>query len=179
MKHCDDSPEDTARLTDVLPTWCDAVCTVWTCSCLWEVITFRFVCGRAASQFTNPPPNAIFLLYCVMHGAPRRRSAAARLMRLWVRIPPGSWMSVCSECCVLSGRGLCDELIARSEEPYRLWCVVVCDLETSWMRRPWPTGDSCAKNKTNTRCMRLSEPYNDENGIIIIIIIIIIKTKSV
>jgi len=38
---------------------------------------------------------------------------------------------------VLSGRGLCDELITRPEESYRLWCVVVCDLETSWMRRSW------------------------------------------
>jgi hypothetical protein len=40
-------------------------------------------------------------------------------------------MFVCCECCVLSGRGLCDELIIRPEESYRLWCVVVCDLETS------------------------------------------------
>ena len=38
-------------------------------------------------------------------------------------------MDVCCECCVLSGRGLCDELITRPEESYRLWCVVVCDLE--------------------------------------------------
>ena len=38
-------------------------------------------------------------------------------------------MFVCCECCVLSGRGLCDELITRPEEFYRLWCVVVCDLE--------------------------------------------------
>ena len=38
---------------------------------------------------------------------------------------------VCRECFVLSGRGLCDELITRPEESYRLWCVVVCDLETS------------------------------------------------
>jgi len=30
---------------------------------------------------------------------------------------------------VLSGRGLCDELITHPEESYRLWCVVVCDLE--------------------------------------------------
>jgi len=30
---------------------------------------------------------------------------------------------------VLSGRGLCDELITRPEESYRLCCVVVCDLE--------------------------------------------------
>ena len=32
---------------------------------------------------------------------------------------------------MLSGRGLCDELITRPEESYRLCCVVVCDLETS------------------------------------------------
>jgi len=38
-------------------------------------------------------------------------------------------MSVCCKCCVLSGRGLCDELITRPEESYRLWCVDVCDLE--------------------------------------------------
>ena len=55
----------------------------------------------------------------------RRRSAAARLLRSWVRIPPEGWMFVCCECCVLSGRGLCDELITRPEESYRLWCVVV------------------------------------------------------
>ena len=29
---------------------------------------------------------------------------------------------------MLSGRGLCDELITRPEESYQLWCVVVCDL---------------------------------------------------
>jgi len=39
-------------------------------------------------------------------------------------------MFVCCECCVLSGICLCDELITRPEESYRLWCVVVCDLET-------------------------------------------------
>ena len=59
------------------------------------------------------------------------RSKAARLLRSWVRIPPGSWMSVCCECCVFLGRGLCDELITRPEESYRLWCVFVCDLETT------------------------------------------------
>jgi len=59
----------------------------------------------------------------------RRRSAAARLLRLWFRSPPGSWMSVCCVCCVLSGRGFGDELITRQEESYRLWCVVVCDLK--------------------------------------------------
>jgi len=40
-------------------------------------------------------------------------------------------MDVCCECCVLSGRGLCDELITHPEESYRLWRVVVCDLKTT------------------------------------------------
>jgi len=30
----------------------------------------------------------------------------------------GSGMSVCCECCVLSGRGLCDGLITCPEESY-------------------------------------------------------------
>ena len=64
----------------------------------------------------------------------RRRSSAARLLRLWVRIPPGAWMFVCCECCLLSGRGLCDGLITRPEESYRMWRVVVCDHETSQTR---------------------------------------------
>jgi len=38
---------------------------------------------------------------------------------------------------VLSGRSLCDELITRPEESYRLWCVVVCDLETSRICSPY------------------------------------------
>ena len=80
----------------------------------------------------------------------RRGSAAARLLRSWVRIPPGSWLSI---CCVLSGRGLCDELTTRPEESYRLWCVVVCDLETSWMRTPWLTGGCCAKKEK--KCITL------------------------
>ena len=39
---------------------------------------------------------------------------------------------------VLSGRGLFAELIIRPEESYLQWSVVLCDLETSRMRRPWP-----------------------------------------
>ena len=83
----------------------------------------------------------------------RSVSAAARLLRLWVRIPPGEWMSVCCECCVLSGRGLCDELITLPEESYRLWSIVVCDPETWRMRMPWPTGGLSRqkkKKRTNT-----------------------------
>ena len=55
----------------------------------------------------------------------KRGSAAARLLRSWVRIPPGAWMSACCDCCVLSGRGFCDWPITRPEEFYRVWCVWV------------------------------------------------------
>jgi len=61
----------------------------------------------------------------------RSRSAAARLLGLWVRIPPRAWKFVSCESCVLSRRGLCVGLITRPEESYRLWCVVLCDLETT------------------------------------------------
>jgi hypothetical protein len=88
----------------------------------------------------------------------KRTSTAACLLRSWVLIPPGG-MDGCL-LCVLSGRGLCDDLISRSEESYRLWRVVVCDYETSWYeeatardglqshRRPQPVmGCSARENK--------------------------------
>jgi hypothetical protein len=46
-----------------------------------------------------------------------------------------SWLNLVKERSFL-----CGDLITRPEESYRLWCLVVCDLETSWMRTPWPTG---------------------------------------
>jgi len=56
----------------------------------------------------------------------RRGCVVARLLGLWARIAPGTWMSVSCVCCVcvLSGRVPCDELITRPEESYRLWCVL-------------------------------------------------------
>ena len=62
---------------------------------------------------------------------------AAHLLKSWVRIPPGAWIFACCECRVLSGRRLCDELITRLEEAYRLWCVVVRDLKTSRIGAPY------------------------------------------
>ena len=38
----------------------------------------------------------------------------------------GACMSVCCECCVLSGRGLCDGLITRPEESTECMYVSVC-----------------------------------------------------
>jgi hypothetical protein len=48
-----------------------------------------------------------------------RGSAAARLLGLWVRIPPGESMFV---SWVLTAGGLCVGLVTRLEEFYRVWC---------------------------------------------------------
>ena len=75
----------------------------------------------------------------------RSRSAAARLLRLWVRIPPWAWMSVVSAvCCEVEVSATSRSLIQRSPNDYG---VSWFDLETSWMRRSWPNGGCRAKNK--------------------------------
>jgi len=53
----------------------------------------------------------------------RHGSAAARLLRLRVRLPPGAWMSVSCECCVCCQVEVCDGLATRPEEPYRVWYI--------------------------------------------------------
>jgi len=68
-------------------------------------------------------------------------------------------MFVCCECCVMSGRGLCDGLITHPGESYQLWHVIVCDQETSKTRRLKPamglwntTSMGCNARKTNKHC---------------------------
>jgi hypothetical protein len=63
-----------------------------------------------------------------------RRSTAARLLRLWVRIPPGARMFVCCVCCVLSGRGL--HLSKRSPTDCGTsLCVIKKPHVTRWPRK--------------------------------------------
>ena len=91
--------------------------------------------------------------------------AAARLLRLWVRIPTEACMFVSCECCVLSSRGLCVGPITLPEESYRLWCV--CDRESSIMRRPWPTWVCFATVKKNykiTTFPLINRPNTTQNG---------------
>ena len=60
-------------------------------------------------------------------------------------------MSVCCECCVLSGRGLCDGLITRPEESYgclSVLSVVCCQVEVS------ATGRSLVQ-RNPTECVRV------------------------
>ena len=47
-------------------------------------------------------------------------------------------MLVSCECYMLSGRGLCDELIACPEKSTKCG-VSECDLKSSIMRMPWPS----------------------------------------
>jgi hypothetical protein len=52
-------------------------------------------------------------------------------------------MSVCYECCVWSGRGLCIGQITHPVE-FTECGVSECDREASMMRRAWPTRGCCA-----------------------------------
>jgi hypothetical protein len=53
----------------------------------------------------------------------RLKSTVASLQRSWVQIALGAWMFFCCVCCMLSGRGLSDELITRPEESLSL-CMI-------------------------------------------------------
>ena len=80
------------------------------------------VCFFYVSYFSSPKYIYIYICVCVYIYIPRiyvcicrsqwprglrRWSAAARLPRSWVRIPPGAWMLVCCECwCVVRWRSL-------------------------------------------------------------------------
>jgi len=68
-------------------------------------------------------------------------------------------MSVSCECCVLSGRGLCDALITRPEESYPT-AMRRCDLETSGMRRPWPALGSSATEKKKMPFSSVASSFN-------------------
>ena len=86
-------------------------------------------------------------LRCVFAGSSGRAVLGVGLPSLalwdcWFESHQGhGCLSVLSVLCCTDG-GLCDGLITRPEESYRLLCVVVCDLDTSWMRRPWPIFNS-------------------------------------
>jgi hypothetical protein len=69
----------------------------------------------------------------------RHGSAAARLLGLWVWIPPGAWISslVRVVCCLVEDSALSWSLVQKSPTECG---VSECDQESLIMRRPWPTG---------------------------------------
>jgi hypothetical protein len=108
--------------------------------------SFSFIC-QALPQRLDRPLLIYFLhvyrcRFRCLRGL-RRGSSAVRFLCLLVRIPPGTWMFVCCECCVLSGRGLCVGLIACPEESYRMCGESECDCKASIKRRSWPTRGCC------------------------------------
>jgi hypothetical protein len=93
------------------------------------------------------------------HGGPSGLAVCGRSPAVVVGSnPTRTWMFVCCECFVLSCKGLCDGLITRPDESYRLCCVVVCDIETARVRMPWPTGGCCPK--TNNSLSVISVPFH-------------------
>ena len=85
-------------------------------------------------------------------------------------------MDVCYECYVLSGRDLCDGLIIRLEESYRLWYVVVCDLETSKNKKAMARVGSQRHREKYGQLIQPAEfygtkipfePYNEINGVLL------------
>jgi len=79
---------------------------------------------------------------------------------------PAGGMDVCVQCCVLPGRGLCDGLITRPEKSCRLWCVM-CDLETSRMRRPWPAFGRGATGGGGSQCRVVNITQNTLGGSVV------------
>jgi hypothetical protein len=65
-------------------------------------------------------------------------------------------MSVCL-FFVLSGRGLCDGLVSRPEESYRVWCVIVKPRKK--MTRPRPPRGCRAIQKQRVLIRIITEPY--------------------
>jgi hypothetical protein len=105
--------------------------TSWDYTIPYEIIfLIKNRCLMKMPRHAFLDPDETFTLYTTFSRSQwsrglRRRSAAARLLGLRVRIPPEAWMSVCCECCVWSGRGLCVMSITRPEKSYRMWCVWV------------------------------------------------------
>jgi hypothetical protein len=84
---------------------------------------------------------------------------------------PTGGTGICLLCCVLSGRSLCDGLITHPEESYRLWCVVLCDLETSRMRSPWPAlgRNASALKKKNTHIYIYIYTYTHTHTLLVLL----------
>ena len=90
-------------------------------------------------------------------------SASARLLGLRVRIPPGACTFFCCECCQVKVSATSWSLVQRSPTDCG---ASLCDLETSWMRRPWPTGDCGTNVRKNypTEMRRISPKSVKKHG---------------
>jgi hypothetical protein len=86
----------------------------------------------------------------------RLRPVAARLLGLRVRILPKAWVSTYCECYVLSGRGLCDELITCPHECYRQRCDLGVLAHVGLLRQ---------REKNNNMVSRLNTYFNIKTSV--------------
>jgi hypothetical protein len=88
------------------------------------LINITFSCPTAVmiANYRKMQEHSVESSYEIWKMAARSKSAAASLLGLRVCIKPAAWMSLYCECCVLSGRDLCDGPIPRPEESYRV-CI--------------------------------------------------------
>jgi len=110
-----------------------AMCVLYTSKCLLTSVnlTIYLSCIQIHLSGRSQWPRGL-----------RRRSAAARLLGFWVRIPPEAWMSVVNvvSCQVeVSTSGW--SLVQRSPTECG---VSEFDRESPILRRPWSTGGCCA-----------------------------------
>jgi hypothetical protein len=78
---------------------------------------------------------------------------AVRLV--YTQISPGHiWtiLYVSCKCFVLPGKRLCDKPVCRPQQSYWIGCVIVCDLQTSRMRRLRPALCCCAIKESSLIC---------------------------
>ena len=144
------------------------------CRAMFSEYLYLFICFSPPQSATAPsgqgPPlwrgftitylfiYSYLLLVCRSQW-PRRlrhRSAAAPLLRLWVRIPPGAWMPVSCECCVLTEFPVTSwSLVQRSSTDFGGSCVWSRNL---MMVRPWPAlGGSATGKKKYTYQSKVSD----------------------
>jgi hypothetical protein len=80
-------------------------------------------------------------------GGLRRGSAVTGFLGLRVRILRGAWMSVSSECCFFSGRGVCESGWSLVQKSPTECGVSECDRETVIIRGTWPNRGVAPWNK--------------------------------
>ena len=119
--------DDSYILSTYYGRWLFALLLILDSRCVWILLVWDV--EEHTSHFLEILLHEISLCRSQWPRGLRRGSTAGRLLGLRVRIPLWTWMSVCCECCVVSGRGLCDEPITRPEESRRLWCVWVWSIK--------------------------------------------------
>jgi hypothetical protein len=83
------------------------------CACHSGLCCRHFVSRCVASRVTTGTSSFGIKIKLMLRGRSRwlcllnRGSAAACLLVLWVRTPPGTWKFVSCDCCVLTDRGFC------------------------------------------------------------------------